>query len=416
MQIDLEYDIVIVGAGPAGAGTALFLAKAGIPHLIIDKSGFPRDKICGDGLSGKVVGLLNEINPQLVNEMATRPDIFLPSWGVSFIAPNGKGIDLPFKNDMSTLAHAPGFTSRRMEFDNFLVNQLDSKFSTLMTETRLLKIERTAEGLLLHLEQKGKPTLCRAKAVVGAGGTQCPVARTFGSIDVQDSHMFAGLRCYYENVGNMHPQNFIELFFIREALPGYLWIFPLPNNQANVGIGILSRDIKKHKLNLRQVLESAIKNNIPLRERFSQARLISKPGGWRLPLGTRKRPLSGERFILLGDAGALIDPFTGEGIGNALLSGKFAAKTLKNALDTDDFSADFLAGYDRALYDSLWSELHISYRIQQLVRVPWLFNFVINRVLSNQALKETFSAMFNDVDLRAKLSSPAFYLKMFKKH
>ncbi len=409
---DLKTDIAIIGAGPAGVSTALFLAKKGVSHLLFDKAGFPRDKVCGDGLSGKTIGLFNELNPNLVQQMSAEPEHFLPSWGVSFIAPNGKGIELPFKKDMSELKHAPGFTSRRIDFDDFLLKQINPQFTNLQLETEVLQIKKVQEGLELKLNHQGKRLTCLTKVIVGAGGTASLTARKLAKQKVQPQHLFAGLRVYYKNISEMHPQNFIELHFIPEALPGYLWIFPLPNNQANVGIGILSKDIKDKHIHLKTLLQKAIKTNPVLVRRFKDAEAVSSTAGWRLPLGSIKRPLSGERYLLTGDAAALIDPFTGEGIGNAILSGKFAAKILAEAVQKNDFSAAALKEYDRLLYHDLWSELQISYNIQRLVRFPALFNFVINRVHNNSRLMETFSSMFNDVDMRAKLRSPLFYFRL----
>lgn len=409
---DKHTKVAIIGAGPAGVSTALFLAKEGIPHLLIDKAGFPRDKICGDGLSGKVVGLLKELDPTILEQMRSNISNFLPSWGVSFIAPNGKGIDLPFSKDMSAMAHAPGFVSRRMDFDHFLLKQLDSANTDLSLETELSDLKSTPDGIVLHLKSDGKVQTCLADLVIGAEGTGSLVAKKLAQLQVKPQHLFAGLRVYYENISGMHPQNFIELHFIKEALPGYFWVFPLPGNRANVGIGILSKDVKEKKLNLKDILRRAIETNPQLKKRFANAVPVSDVKGWRLPLGSVKRPLSGERFLLTGDAAALIDPFTGEGIGNAILSGKLAARICAEQLKISDFSETALSRYDQLLYDELWSELQISYKIQQLVRFPWLFNFVINRLYKNPRMQETFSSMFNDVDMRARLRSPAFYFRM----
>ena len=409
---ELETKIAIVGAGPAGTSTALFLTKMGIPHVLIDKATFPRDKICGDGISGKVVGLLKELDPELIGKLESRPDQFLPSWGVRFVAPNGKSIDLPFKKKGDTSTHAPGFVSKRMDFDAFLVDQLNPALTQTFWNTHIRDVAQNEGHFELSGTQNGQPFICRAQVVVGAGGTQSVVARKLGDIQVKDSHLVAGLRAYYENVSETHPQNFIELHFISEMLPGYLWVFPLPNNQANVGIGMLSSALKKQKGNLQAIFERALKENPELSRRFKNARVVQKVTGWRLPLGSEQRSISGNRFLLTGDAGALIDPFTGEGIGNAILSGKIAAQTLHKAVEKNNFSAEMLKQYDNNLYHKLGHELRVSYKIQQLVQRPWLFNFVISRVHNNPSLKDTFSAMFNDVDMRAKLRSPAFYLRM----
>lgn len=408
----VETDIVIIGAGPAGSAASLFLAKKNIPHVIFDKALFPRDKVCGDGLSGKVVGLLNELDENIVEEFTKEKDTFLDSWGVRFIAPNGKGIDIPFSKDGRQTAQPPGFVARRLDFDNALLKRLDPKYAQVHLGWEAKKIEYNSGFVKIILENKQDRMECRAKVVVSAEGDRSLVARHLAGYRLQPAHYFAGLRAYYENVAELHPQNFIELHFIPEALPGYFWIFPMSNNRANIGLGILSKDIRNKKLNLRSIFFKALQNNPELQRRFKNAKMIQGQKGWGLPLGSAKRKRSGERFLLTGDAGSLIDPFTGEGVGNALLSGKLAAETLQQALEQDDFSAEFLARYDRALNEEMMGEINLSHRIQRLVRFPWLFNFVVNRISQSPAWQETFSSMFNDLDMRAKLRSPAFYFRL----
>ncbi len=407
-----DSDVTIIGAGPAGTTTSLFLAKQNIKHTIIDKAVFPRDKICGDGLSGKVVSVIEELNPQWLAEMQADRERFLDSWGVRFVAPNGQAIDLPFRINKEMPERAPGFISKRVHFDHFLFSKIDPQKAEVFLKTELKDIEYDSKGLILHLNQNGKAVQARSRLVIAAEGERSIVARKLAHYRFQPQYFYAGLRAYYENVADLHPQNFIELHFLEECLPGYFWIFPLPNNQANVGVGILSSDIKKNKLNIRQIMLDAIANNPTIRDRFKKARLIEPIKGWGLPLGTIKRRLSGERFLLTGDAGSLIDPFTGEGIGNAMFSARIAAKLIPQFLQKGDFSAQSLQRYDQEVYQRMWSELSLSATLQKLVRFRWLFNFVINRINSNKQLQETFSTMFNDLDSRAMLRSPLFYLRM----
>ncbi len=407
-----EADVTIVGAGPAGSTTSLFLSKQKVPHVVIDKAQFPRDKICGDGLSGKVVSVLEDLNPDWLAEMQADKTRFLDSWGVRFVAPNGKAIDLPFRINAQQPERAPGFISKRLHFDYFLFSKLDRSLAQVFENTELKKIERQQEWLILHLLQNGQTVKARTRLIVAAEGERSVVARQLAGYRMQPQYFYAGIRAYYENVADLHPQNFIELHFLEECLPGYFWIFPLPNNQANVGVGILSSDIRKRKLNIRQIMLNAIENNPTIRQRFKQARLLGPIRGWGLPLGTVQHPLSGERFLLTGDAGSLIDPFTGEGIGNAMFSARIAAQLIPQFVKANDFSAEQLKLYDQQVYDRLWSELNLSATLQKLVRQRWLFNFVINRIQSNQRLQDTFSTMFNDLDNRAQLRSPLFYLKL----
>lgn len=416
MNYDFETDVAIIGAGPAGSSTSLFLSKHGIRHLLVDQERFPRDKVCGDGLSGKVVAQLKKINPAFIDELARQKENFLDSWGVRFVAPNGKTVDIPFSTGLAGgNSHPPGFVSRRVHFDAFLLSKIDKKLCDLRLQTKFIDYRPVSDGMLLTLKNGDQNWRVKTRLIVGAGGDRSVLKRSLDEHKLHPEHYYAGLRVYYRNVTGMHPQNFIELHFMDEALPGYFWIFPLPGNMANVGIGILKKDLKQRSAGLKKILNSIIEKNPQISQRFVKAEQVDEIRGWGLPLASQKRRLSGQRFLLVGDAGSLIDPFTGEGIGNAMLSGQIAADTIAEALKQNNFSAEFLASYDRRLYAELWDELKLSLTIQKLVRKRWLFNFVFNRLYDNPALQQTFSAMFNDLDIRAKLRSPEFYLKILLK-
>lgn len=404
-----QPNIVIIGAGPAGCSTSLFLSKVGIPHTIIEKQTFPRDKICGDALSGKTVYVLNQINPAWVNEFWQNKQDFIESWGVKFVAPNGKAIDIPFKSDISKSDTPPGFIAKRMQFDYELFKRLDTRYAHIQQGTEVKKIER--KGKQFRIETS-TGVIEQVDLIVGAEGDRSIVAKYLGSITKDNKHYCAGIRAYYEGVTGMHPQNFIELHFLEELLPGYFWIFPLPNGQANVGAGMLSDTVSKKRINLKEDMLRAISNNPNIKDRFANAKMIGKIQGWGLPLGSKKRPLSGDGFLLTGDAGSLIDPFTGEGIGNALYSGMMAAAHIQKAIEVNQFDAAFLKGYDTAFYDRQWDELKLSHTLQKLCKYPWLFNFVVNKAHKNTTLRETISCMFEDLDLRAKLRNPLFYVKL----
>jgi flavin-dependent dehydrogenase len=186
----------------------------------------------------------------------------------------------------------------------------------------------------------------------------------------------------------------------------------LPNNQANVGLGVLTNQIKNKNINLKKTLQKIINEYDGIKERFINAEPIDEVKGWGLPLGSSHKRLSGERYLLIGDAGSLIDPLTGEGIGNAFQSAEVASKLIERALIAGDFSKEYLFDYDRIFYTELKDELRLSEFIQRLVQKQWLFNFVFNRLHNNKSLQEVFTGMLSDLDIRAKLRSPRFYLKV----
>ena len=176
-------DIVIIGAGPAGCSTSLFLSKHKIPHTIIDKAVFPRDKVCGDALSGKVVYVMKQLNNSMIYDYNNNPEQFLPSWGVKFVAPNGKAIDIPFKSDISKETHAPGFISKRMDFDASLFNQLDKDYATVIEGAEAKDIIKHKDGIELSYTKDGSTnTLSNIKLIVGAEGYRSIVAKKLSNI------------------------------------------------------------------------------------------------------------------------------------------------------------------------------------------------------------------------------------------
>jgi geranylgeranyl reductase family protein len=408
----IKTDIAIVGAGPAGAALSICLAKKQIPHVIFDKAVFPRDKICGDGLSGKVVHYLQKMNNHLLEELNQNSDIAVPSWGVRFVAPNGRVVDIPSVFNSDALTQPPGYVIKRINFDDLLVKSINMKYADLNLDTEVKSVEYTDNGILLTTNNNGNEKNYLCQMVAGAEGDRSLIAKKLAGHTMQPEHYYAGLRVYYKNVTGLHTNNFIELHFINDLLPGYFWIFPLSNNQANVGLGILTDQIKKKNINLKKTLQKIINEHKGIRERFINAEPIDEVRGWGLPLGSSRKKLSGERFLLVGDAGSLIDPLTGEGIGNAFQSAYIASKIIERALIARDFSEQYLFDYDRKLYEELKDELRLSEYIQRLVQKQWLFNFVFNRLHNNKSLQEVFTGMLSDLDIRAKLRSPSFYLKV----
>lgn len=405
----INTDILIVGAGPAGSATALFLAQKGISCILTDKETFPRDKICGDALSGKVVEVLNKLDKSLVDELRAN-EAMLDSWGVTFVAPNQKALRIPFKTSTTADTKAPGFISKRVDFDNWLFQKAKNQSTVqVMENCEIRSYERRSNGITAFSKQGDE---LNAKLVIACDGAYSSLAKEIGGIKTEPEHNCFGLRAYYKNVSGLDHENFIELHFLKDVLPGYLWIFPLPNGYANIGIGMRADKMSAKGINLKKKFEQVLAENPVIRKRFEGAERVGEVKLFGLPLGSKRRKLSGNNYLLCGDAGQLIDPFTGEGIGNALMTGMFAAQQAAKCIQAQNFSTQFNSAYDAQVYNRLWSELLLSYRMQQLVNFPWLFNLVVNKAERSPLLRETISCMFEDLDMRSRLKSPSFYLKL----
>ena len=402
----LKYDIIIVGAGPAGCACAYQLRNENLKIALIDKSTFPRDKICGDALSADVVNQLYRIDERLGKDFenfSTKID----SHGVRFYAPNGNVLDIDFKNPVH--GKAAGYISKRIDFDNFWFSQISNQpnIDIYLNEQITEVTANSSEALVVTSSSKYE-----AKMVIGADGAHSVVNKKLGSIKVEKNHYCAGIRQYYKGVANIHPQNHIELHFYNEVLPGYFWIFPLPNGEANVGIGMLSSEVSNQKINLKERMSEIIASHPNVKERFKNAVPIETKQGFGLPIGSKKRPISGNRFLLLGDAASLIDPFTGEGIGNAIRSGRLAADHIVRAVENNCYDANFNKAYDKIVYKKMWSELRLSRAMQKFLNYPRMFNFVVKKANKNESVRALLTSMLDNFELKKELAKPSFYFKL----
>lgn len=399
------YDVIIVGGGPAGSSCALSLSHSGLKALLIDKAKFPRDKICGDALSLDVINQLPMISQAVATDFNSHTEK-LPSSGVRIFSPDLTCIDLPFVHKGT---QKNGYVMRRVDFDNILLQKVK--------ETRAIHVLEGCE-VLTAVRQRNEVVVStsrgnyRCAMVVGADGANSTVGKLVGRKFIERDHYSAGLRVYYEGVNSFHAQNYIELYFFNDILPGYLWVFPMAGNRANVGIGVLSSVIKNKRMNLRQTIQRLITTHPALRDRFANARPLESIKGHGLPLGSRKRSISGERVLLLGDAAGLIDPFTGEGIGNAIRSGRVAAEHIQQCFEQKTFSAQFNKQYDREIYRRMWKEFEISCALQRLCRYPSLFNFVFRKATSSEYWHNFLTQSLADVDQKKQFKNPIFYYRL----
>ena len=402
-------DIIIIGAGPAGLSCALQLAKLGISSTLLEKEHFPRDKVCGDALSGKAIHVLRQLDEKWPDELESCGEA-LDSWGVTFVAPNRKQLRIPFYQGRKSNSSAPGLICKRIDFDAWLARKAMSSDLIDFRQGAIVTAQHYTDGQW-QLEVNGNKYL-KAKLLIVATGAQSKINCEISGFENKPSDLCAGIRTYFSGVQGLDKENFIELHFLKNFLPGYLWIFPLPGDEVNIGLGMRSDILKNKKLNLRKELLSMIQKDPLLRERFKDARQMADIRGFSLPLGSKKRTISGDGFLLIGDTASLIDPFTGEGIGNAMMSGVIAAETATDALNVNNFSASYLNNYDNCVYQKLWDELKLSRKLQHLSAHASLFNFVVNRIRKSKKLRHLITLMFEDIQMRKQLSKPFFYFKL----
>ena len=411
----IETPVFIMGAGPSGAFAALKLNALGIPCTIVDKAIFPRDKICGDAISGKVMINLQRLDPVLLEKFhatAWKTGV----WGIRFVAPNSTSIEVPFTQNFNVEKEiAPGFVAKRIDFDNFLAQELkEHPLIQFHEQCAVDAYERVENGFVIKCSNG---QIYRTPLLLDASGAHSSFARKYAGLTKREPHHAAALRAYYKGVTGFHENNFIELQFLDPLIPGYFWVFPLPNGHANVGVGMRSDYLKKKGLNLKEVLQQLIETHPALKDRFNNATLEGKVEGYGLPLGSKMRSISGDHYMLLGDAGHLIDPLTGEGIGHGVYSGVYAAEQAAKCFHQKDYSAKFLQDYDRRIKRVLGKEMQLSYSLQRLLANPKLVNFLANFINKNKHITELISRMYTDFELRTRLVKPGFWFRLllFKK-
>ena len=411
-----SFDVIVVGAGPGGSSTAAYLGRLGRKVLLLDKASFPRDKTCGDALSGKSMRVIRELG--LVKEVEKLPHGAIS--GVTFSSPNSTLVSIPFQSSDPNREGGTGYCIRRYNTDNlFFTAAKKTPNVTTMEKFQVNEVvmeNGTAvgvKGIALTDPSRAEKEF-RAKVIVGSDGVNSAVARAVlgEKAQLDPSHSCDAVRAYYSGVKGMNGQ--IEIHFVKSVMPGYFWIFPLDNGTANVGLGLLSGDLakkmKKDKTNLISMMNNIIQNEPMFKERFADSKPLGPITGWRLPFGSKRRQLAGDGWVLVGDAASLVDPFSGEGVGNATNSGRIAAQFIDEAIERNDVSRLSLARYEVAVWDEFGKELSTSYKMQQLGRHSWLLNLVVGKAATKPKVRELISASLSNEEAKKKFENPLTYL------
>ncbi|NJN34796.1 MAG: geranylgeranyl reductase family protein [Saprospiraceae bacterium] len=313
-----QADIIIIGAGPAGTACALQLRT--MPHLrviLLDKATFPRQKVCGDAIGGHSIKILLKYCPELIEDFR----LFSPKTRTrqtQIFVNKRKPFFIRWVNE--------AYCCKRLDFDNFLFEGVKkwAKNVEIVENFSVHQIERNTEGGVT-ISSKNSERVFKAKMIIGADGAHSIVNKLLTDTRMAHQHHSAAVRAYFEGVKDMRNDT-TEVYISRAFTPGYLWVFPVSDTVVNVGFGMLSEEISKREINLKKAIFEFIEQTPVLKTKFNSAKQIGKLEGFGLPMGSRRVTMSGEGFLLTGDAASLIDPSSGDGIGNAIVSGIFAGE------------------------------------------------------------------------------------------
>ncbi len=332
---------------------------------MLDKQEFPRDKICGDAIGGRALRVLESIDPGLADALKNQSFV-QPAEGWKLVAPSGRSVTAHFVRT--------GLIATRVDFDGFLYHAVSqSPAIALFTGTAIQRVDRSPDGFSLF----SKEHHFRARLVIACDGAHSIMVRHCFQRTVDPDFHSGAVRAYFTGVEQTIGSRLLEIHLIKGRLPGYFWIFPLSNGACNVGFGMLSRDISRNKIDLKKSLIDIIQETPTLRDRFRSAVMLDRIRGFGLPLGGKRLPISAANLLCCGDAASLIDPLNGEGIGNAMLSGKKAAEVAIQSFHNQDFSEAFLCRYDQEIYAKLEGELRQKLKLQKLFNRIWLIELLV---------------------------------------
>ncbi|HEY0485792.1 MAG TPA: geranylgeranyl reductase family protein [Mycobacteriales bacterium] len=326
-----EADVIVVGAGPAGSSAAYHLAQAGLDVLLLEKTEFPREKVCGDGLTPRAVRSLIRMGIDTSEENG-----WVRNKGLRVIG-GGLRLELPWPE----LASFPdyGLVRPRLDFDEMLAEAAQKAGARLQTSTNVTgPVFDTAgrvAGVTATVGPDKTPTEYRAPLVISADGVSGRLALALGLRRREDRPMGVAVRRYYESPrhDDDHLESWLELWDEegQRLLPGYGWIFGLGDGRSNVGLGVLNTSASFQSVDPRKLLDRWVAN-LPGEWGYVEDNATGPVRGAALPMGFNRTPHYTRGLLLVGDSGGMVNPFNGEGIAYAMESGEIAAEVAAQAL------------------------------------------------------------------------------------
>ena len=337
---DISADVIVVGGGPAGASVARHLATRGIDVAVLEKAEFPRDKICGDGLTPAAVHELIQLGIDTSGWARNR--------GLTVIG-GGHRIQMEWP-EQKTLPDY-GMTRARMDLDKDLIDHAVAGGARLYENHTVTGAIKDAAGRITGVTAKTADgeIEARGKFVVECGGVAARLATSLGIEKNAKRPLGVAARTYFTSPrGNEEwMESHLELWDGKPGesalLPGYGWIFPMGDGTVNVGLGTVSSNAASAKLPFREVFAKWMAN-VPEEWGFTPENQIGTLRSAALPMSFNRKPHYSRGLVVCGDAGGMVSPFNGEGIAPALKAGRFAADAMADAL-----SRQTVAGADRAM-------------------------------------------------------------------
>jgi menaquinone-9 beta-reductase len=401
-----DTDVIVVGAGPAGSATAFHLAQRGLDVLVLEKTAFPREKVCGDGLTPRAVKQLVDMGIDTSPEAGWARNVGLRIIG------GGHRLEIRWP-DLATFPDY-GLTRTRKDFDEILARQAQKAGARLLERTSVsgpVRDERTGRivGVTARTTDadgtKHDEVTYRAPLVVAADGNSSRLSVAAGRERLENRPMGVAVRTYYRSEAFTNDEwleSHLELWDGDKLLPGYGWVFGLGDGTVNVGLGILDSSPAFGKVDYRALMQRWVDRADPAYG-FSEETRVEPIRGAALPMAFNRKPHYADGLLLVGDSGGMVNPFNGEGIAYAMESGQLAADVMAQALTrpTAYSREKALADYPRLLKQEYGGYYTMGRVFVKLIGKPEIMRLCTQRGLSHPTLmKLTMTTLSNLRDPR----------------